>query len=264
MGYPKFEYKYLLPNALIDRVRDDIAPFVTVDEHVTKAGGVAYTVRSVYYDTTDLIAYREKREGEALRRKFRIRGYNRQESGALMFLEIKKKADNRLFKYRAPVRPADVRALFDTRDVHMYVASDSEVVREHARRFFYHYDSRNLQPVINIVYERAAFTDGGNPDVRITIDSGLRSARAEVIDDLWNDAATRPAMATHGILEVKFIAGVPAWMRAVIQRYELRRMALSKYTICLESHQHVLPPGFANAGGTGARLPRYSVLRPLM
>ena len=71
-------------------------------------------------------------------------------------------------------------------------------------------------------------------------------------------------MATHGILEVKFIAGVPAWMRAVIQRYELRRMALSKYTICLESHQHVLPPGFANAGGTGARLPRYSVLRPLM
>ena len=45
-------------------------------------------------------------------------------------------------------------------------------------------------------------------------------------------------MSQHFILEVKFFRSVlPTWVLSMITRYELPRMALSKFSICLDSLQ---------------------------
>jgi len=45
-------------------------------------------------------------------------------------------------------------------------------------------------------------------------------------------------MSQHFIFEVKFFRGaLPVWLKSMIHRYELKRMALSKFTICIDNHR---------------------------
>jgi hypothetical protein len=91
--------------------------------------------------------------------------------------------------------------------------------------------------VILIVYEREAFVGRFTSDLRVTIDRNLRSVFMPGLDGLYDGKRSIAAMQRHCILEIKFTAGVPLALRQIIQRHDLRRMALSKYTICLDSHR---------------------------
>ena len=74
----------------------------------------------------------------------------------------------------------------------------------------------------------------------------LRSALFPSIDRLFHENLTY-AMTKNFILEIKFFSGLPKWFKSIVIRYNLPRLSLSKYTICLDSHKNVnRKPRFIN------------------
>lgn len=233
----RLEYKYLVPNSLADAIRSDLRPFMRIDPFADKRPAGQYTVRSVYYDSPHFACYEEKYDGLEMRRKYRIRGYDLPKDDSIVFLEIKRKHGDVIAKSRAPVLYRDLEALLSSRDVTKYVVQDgARRGEEDAERFFYHYFRHALRPAVLVVYDREAFSGKYDPSLRLTFDKNLRGAVFPALADLYDEQCLEYALAEHFIFELKFFRrSLPLWVRRLIRHYELRRMALSKYTICLDA-----------------------------
>ena len=256
MGYPKLEYKYLYHASQYDALREALTGMCELDPYARRTAEGRYTIRSVYFDSRDFAAYGEKVEGVRVRRKFRIRTYGEHTPESVAFLEIKRKDGVLLTKYRAPLLYDNLPAFFRERDLHKYVRKNGGdgVDREHARRWLYHYVSRDLKPVVLITYERTAMVGAQNFDLRVTLDCNLRASTFPRLEDMHREDILYPSMKNFGIIEVKFTSGVPRWLRDVIHDFDLPRMALSKYTIALDAKDG----GPLNTGQTRDNLRRSS------
>jgi len=175
-----------------------------------------------------------------VRNKFRIRGYNKPGVDPVVYLEIKKRNSGFIDKHRAPVLRRDLVPLLSSRDIDRYVIASSAMpeARRDAERFLYHYVRFALHPAVLVVYDREAVMARLDPSFRITYDTGLRRTLAPSLGDLYDDGRLESAMNKYFIFELKFFrCALPAWIRAVVARFSLPRMALSKYTICLDTNQ---------------------------
>ena len=238
----RVEFKYLVQNDLMDDIRRDLQPYLLADALGGKKRDGEYTVRSIYYDTPQMECYDTKLDGLKVRNKFRIRGYDQPEHDSLVFLEIKRKFASFIAKHRAPMWSRDLEAFLQEPDVDKYIlANGSARERSDARRFLYHYHRHRLIPAVLVVYDREAYLGRFDPSIRITFDKALRRAASPSPAILYDENCLEPAMANSWIFEVKFFrCALPAFVRSVIRRYELPRMALSKYAICLDSHPTVM------------------------
>jgi len=235
----RLEYKYLVSNTLLDAIRDDLRPYMLPDPLGGQRRRGEYTVRSIYYDTPRLHCYDTKLDGLKLRRKFRIRGYDDPADDSVVFLEIKKKYASFIEKHRSPLLRKHLEAFLACPDVDRYIIQSSGTTRERrdAERFLYHYYRRGLIPAVLVVYDREAFLGRFDPSLRLTFDKALRRAVFPTLQTLYDDDGLEAAMPNACIFEVKFFRhALPGFLRSIITRYELPRLALSKYTICLDSH----------------------------
>ena len=237
----RLEYKYLVPLEELSRLRQALAPFVEADEYAQNEAG-EYTVHSVYFDTLSLDYYYQKVAGIQHRRKIRVQGYNEGEKDSSVFLEIKRKNNMAISKDRAPLLFKHITDLFASGDVGKYVLNGNGTPNavEDARRFFYHVYRHSLRPTVLIRYEREAFFRKFNSSLRITFDKNLRSSPYPDLEGLFDGNGTVSSLPGHFILEVKFhdyIPSIPSWLKTILEDFNLERTALSKYTICLDTHR---------------------------
>lgn len=235
----RLERKYLVPIDQLGWLRKRISPFVKPDEFARESNDCReYTVRSIYFDTAGRDDYHQKVEGLKTRKKVRLRGYNQPDDDAVLFLEIKRKQAQRVWKNRAPFPQRHCRALFTTGDVDRYVPEVPQRpgARDDARRFFYHIHRRSMRPSALVVYEREPFVGVFEPDLRITLDKNLRSIIQPELGDLFTDSFQKYGTPGDFILEVKYDKVMPSWIKSIIQEIRLWREALSKYVISLDSH----------------------------
>ena len=234
----RLEYKYLVPNESLSRLRGMIAPFVETDVHAAAYGERGYTVRSIYFDTRALDFYHHKLAGVKVRKKLRLRGYNGGQESSIVFLEIKRKHVTHVIKSRAPLEYAHLQDLFATGNVERYVLVSQGFPRalEDARRFFFHLCRNALRSVALVVYEREAYHSKFDPSLRITFDKCLRSAIYPALDALFKEKEIRHIMPRHFILEVKHSGRFPSWLRSAVGTLGLRQQALSKYVIGIDRH----------------------------
>jgi hypothetical protein len=233
----RFEYKYLLNISDLEEVRNAIIPFLTVDNNATETGRNEYTVRSIYYDSLNFNSYFEKIEGIASRKKFRIRGYNELRENSKVFLEIKNKYNNAVSKNRALVRYSFLeKYLSNGTEYDSSVTGISEEDKIDAERFMFYYKSNKLRPTVLVVYEREAFMGKYDRSVRVTFDKNLRSRIRPEPDKLFDEADLIPSAGEHFILEFKFYDSIPSWFKFLVKKFNITRRALSKYTICIDTH----------------------------
>ncbi|PLX31652.1 MAG: hypothetical protein C0600_04945 [Ignavibacteria bacterium] len=237
MPYPKYEYKYLIRNEQLDTIRARILEMCDYDPYAARLEKREYTVRSVYYDTRDMQSYYEKIEGIKYRRKYRVRVYGEHAEDSLSFLEIKHKRGALLTKYRSPVLYSNLDAFFhdETKEQYVLNLKGDGVSRENARRFMYHYYRRQLHPVVLVTYDREPFVGRYNGDLRLTLDKRVRAIGQPTLDGMYDENGLVSSLKGHTIFEVKFTRGIPQWCRTLIGDLSLKRQALSKYTICLDS-----------------------------
>ncbi len=238
----RYEFKYLVPIEQYSALRSAVLPFLRADPFAARQPDGKYTVRSIYFDTAGFDMYHTKVDGIAHRMKVRLRGYNRGGPDSLVFMEIKRKYESPIQKSRSSASYGVVLDLFKGKAIDQLEGAITEP--DNARRFFYQVLSRNLRPVVNIIYEREPFMGANlNPenDFRLTFDLHLRSVAYPGVDELFEDKDVRFAFPGYFILEIKFNQYCPAWIKPLLEDFQLRKEPASKYVGAIDSNAFIRP-----------------------
>ena len=231
------EYKYLVPYRDLERLRQRVQPFVNVDNFASE--GNQYTVRSIYFDSSTLKYYNEKIDGIKIRKKLRVRGYNDKADESVVFLEIKRKYENHINKNRSALKYYNLGDLLKTNDLESYCLTENGFQNSVAdgERFLHHIHKSSLKPIVLIVYEREAYFSKFDSGLRLTFDKNLRYLLFPSLDKLYTEEDMKYPLPKYFIFEIKFARGFPGWLQSILRDLSISRMALSKYTICLDNEK---------------------------
>ena len=211
----KFEINYADLLTIRQRMRAVAKP----DPHA-KDG--VYYIRSLYFDTLNDKALREKIDGVNRREKWRIRYYNLNPS-EVIHLEKKSRLNGLGTKYEAELSVDEAKKILDGDVDWMLEANDRPLVRE----FYYRVKTQGLRPMTIVDYKREPFIyDAGN--VRVTLDYDIRTAIKHP-DFLETDCVTIPAGDAQFLLEVKWDNYLPSIISDAVQVENRRAAAFSKY-----------------------------------
>jgi hypothetical protein len=229
----RLEYKYLLSLNVIDRLRNDLLRYMEYDEYASRKSHKGYTVRSIYLDSYDFKCYYEKLDGILVRNKFRVRGYDTKEENKNIFLEIKRKHDGFISKDRFPVPVEEFQKNWSMEDYKGYEHSED---KEAFTNFSYYYHLRNLDPKVLVIYDREPFQCKFGSSLRITFDKALRSKPVSSFESLFDNEYLTESLTNKFIFEVKFFQVLPQWINSVLNKYDLTRISVSKYTTSIDAH----------------------------
>ena len=202
-------------------LRQRLRVMLKPDPHAGADG--EYHIRSLYFDTPEDTALREKLDGVKDRDKFRIRYYNADTS--FIHLEKKSKRADLCVKSSANLTKEQAQAIVDG-DLEWMKTSEAPLVRE----LYEQMCQKNLRPRTIVDYDRNPFVyPAGN--VRVTLDHHIRSGLLGT-DFLNPDAITIPAAEDVIILEVKWDEFLPEIVKDAVRLNSRNASTFSKYAVC--------------------------------
>ena len=232
-NFVRYEFKFFLDQRKREEVESEIANFMTFDGHIHPELSNAYFVRSLYFDNDVASYYYEKIDGIRKRRKFRIRTYGKSfEPGLPVYLEEKNRDGDRVHKHRIEIDPCHLPAICDPDQYYSLLKLLPKV--NLVDRFLYDTIRRSLKPKVLVDYVRRPYVSSYDMNFRVTFDSVLMSAAANVLfPPQWTN--WRHSYAGFTILEVKFFRRIPAWFHRIIQAHNLKRISFSKFCKSMEA-----------------------------
>ncbi|MDY3985749.1 polyphosphate polymerase domain-containing protein [Dysosmobacter sp.] len=215
MVFKRYEIKYLMNRRQRDVVLRAMEPYLSIDEYGRSS------IRSIYYDTSDFRLIRESLEKPVYKEKLRVRGYGPAKAGEPVFVELKKKYKDVVYKRRISLPQAQAEACL-AGEARM---PDSQIGREIAYALDFY---QALAPAVFLSYEREAFfaRDGG--DFRVTFDENIRYRQVELTldSDAWGTPILKPDQV---LMELKTSGGLPLWLVRVLSRQKIFKTSFSKY-----------------------------------
>ena len=201
-------------------LRQRLKTVMQKDSHTTDG---MYEIRSLYFDTVNDKALREKIDGVNVREKFRIRYYNGDTS--LINLEKKSKINGLCQKESVSLTIEQTKAILNG-DYTWMTESKESLIRE----LYIKMKHERLRPKTIVDYTREPFIfRPGN--VRITLDYNIRTGMS-CGDFLNNSCVTVPIANNPIILEIKWDEYLPDIIKDIIQLNRGRIGAFSKYAAC--------------------------------
>lgn len=218
----RHEYKVSLNTADYLILRSRMHTVLQRDPHVDESG--QYLVRSLYFDSPKDTALREKINGVNRREKFRLRCYN----GDVRHINLEKKSKRNGLCYKQNVTLSEqaVQAILHG-NVEWMLASKQPLLTE----FYSKWQTQGLRPKTIVEYQREPYVcSTGN--VRITFDKDIRSGLFAT-DFLQQQLPLIRTMDEGGILiEVKYDAFLPEYIRKLLQIDNRQAASFSKYALC--------------------------------
>lgn len=235
LHFQRFEFKYFLPQFQVPQLVSALLPYMIWDPFYGSSRRGAYRVNSLYFDTPGYDCFWDKEGGVADRKKLRLRYYGGLSGkDSPMFVEIKRKKDALVLKDRIDIAASDARGgalqakLRELRRANP-TAGFTEDLAWFMRR-------NSLRPKLFISYDRTALEAKRNKEFRVTIDQNIEAHEQFVFGES-NKAAKK--IYPHGVVfEVKYQNVLPAWFHRLLQKFELQRLAFSKYGNAV---RHVIP-----------------------
>ena len=216
------ELKYVCSEAELAQIKNRIEHLLQRDYHVGEKD--TYVIRSVYFDTYHNQYYYENENGYDKREKFRIRVYNADFSN--IKLELKGKENGLAWKDVCKISEEQCRKMLDGDELEISKSNPDLL-----NRFILKMKTTGLRPVIIVEYDRLPYVyRTGN--VRVTFDYNVRSGNR--IEEFWKkNLLTRPVLSNgKHVLEVKYDAIFPDYIKNMIEVSDLQRTAFSKYYMC--------------------------------
>lgn len=204
------------------QIRQRLRAIAHLDSHAGEEG--VYRIRSLYFDTPDDKALREKLNGVNHREKFRLRYYN--EETQSVKLEKKTKLNNLGRKDTAPLTREECELLIAGETDWMRSSTLPLVVELYAKM---QYQLLSPKTVVDYIREPYLYEPG---NVRVTIDSKIRTGIHS--RDFFNQEMPTVRSGTEDmiVLEVKYDEFLPDVIRNAIQLNNRRATACSKYAMC--------------------------------
>ena len=230
----RHEMKYICSQGQLAILEHRLNHVLRPDAHAGPTG--VYHIRSVYFDDPYGSCVQENLAGVNHREKWRIRAYNRDPSR--LSLERKVKENDRIHKDSCRISQAQFALLMAGRPCPV-----SDTSPDLLNRFSLLIATRHFAPKVIVGYDRRPYIyPAGN--VRITFDSHIWSSSA--LDRFFDrELPRRPVQITgQHLLEVKFDAFLPDWIRQAIQMEGMQRTAFSKFYLCRTYPAGIAQPGF--------------------
>lgn len=233
----RFEYKYYIPNIYLDDLRRSFRPYLKHDAYTTLREKKEYMVRSIYLDSPNMLTYYQKLDGHKERLKFRVRGYNEKLENSVVFMEIKRKNIDQVWKDRIKILYRDVENFISTNDYTLLPNYSSSVLHENSgiRSFLYYYNLHQLTPSVLITYDREAFECIFGSGLRITFDKNIKSKSVKNYSELFTDKNLIASLKEYFVLEIKFQKAIPNWLPGALNKFDVFRDSASKYVMGIES-----------------------------
>ena len=203
-------------------LRSRLQQVMQPDRHASHGDGI-YFIRSLYFDTPEDTALREKLDGVNRREKYRIRYYDYDISK--ITLEKKFKHHGVGTKFHAPLSVGQTQQLVDG-DIAWMSQSPYSLIQE----LYYQILTKQLRPTTIVDYTREAYVyQPGN--IRVTLDYNLRTGLS-CTKFLDQQVPTIAPPDEPMVMEVKWDHYLPDVIRAAVHLPGCHVTAFSKYAAC--------------------------------
>ena len=208
--FNRYEHKYLIDEETFQKVLEVLEEHMEPDFH--NIGRKPYIISNIYYDTSDDFLIRHSLSKPLYKEKLRLRSYGIPGEEDKVFLEIKKKFNGKVNKRRTKL----------TLEVKSYM--NEQVLKE----LEYFLQIYALRPKLYLAYDRIAYFEKENNDLRISFDMNIRSRRYDLKleDGDFGDLLLDEGMY---LMEVKTSLAKPLWLTHMLDELEIRRRSFSKY-----------------------------------
>ena len=219
--FERYEFKYVLPIWIMDAVESEIMQFMQLDKFVKNKKDKSYFVRSLYFENQNNDNFYEKIDGIKYRTKYRIRTYSKSFNNNI-FLEQKAKDNDRVFKKRINLNKETFDKIIDNKldKINLESINESDFYKE----FVFKILKKKEYPKIVIDYNRRPLVSDYDSYFRISIDYNLVARNKNLSRKI-------ECLKDHKIMEVKFFRRIPLWFHRIIQKYNLRRVSISKFVV---------------------------------
>lgn len=251
--FNRYEHKYKLDTATFKKVLRVMDIYMELDKHCQDHS--FYTIANIYYDTPDNALIRHSLEKPLYKEKMWLRAYGVPDMDTKVFLEIKKKYNGLVNKRRTTLQLDEAYSFTETGkapDIKDYM--NPQVVRE-LEYFMSHYE---LSPKVYVAYDRLAYFERGNDDLRISFDTNIRTRRFNVgleegdhgikllSDDIW-------------LMEIKTSRAMPLWLCEMLSELGIKRSSFSKYGT---EYMNMIAASKGNSGLSHSMTLKPAILKP--
>lgn len=214
--FKRYEMKYMLTNEQKEIVLAAMEPYMKLDQYGRT------TIRNLYYDTDTYLLIRRSIEKPAYKEKLRVRSYAKTEPGSPVFVELKKKYDQVVYKRRVSVSEAEAMTwLGEAHCCEKHTQISDEV--DYFLRFY-----KTLHPTVFLSYEREAFYAKDQSDFRVTFDDNILCRQEDLA--LKSEVYGTPILPEGMVLmEIKASGGIPMWMTQILSENRIYKTSFSKY-----------------------------------
>ena len=228
----RYEIKYVVKTQRLEEIRQALLGFFEPDEWAAPSGG--YYNYSIYFDSPHYDFYSEKREGNLVRIKPRIRLYRATPDAPAsnIYLELKGRYDRIVVKRRDRLTQDLAGAMLSSSGAALF--TDSDLESPALCEFAYLQEKFDLSPCVTIRYRREPLNAVFYGNVRVTFDTMIQSSLLTSLDNP-DDSFTDAMPFNWFMLELKYTDVLP---RLLIQRLNalgLQQLSVSKFALGLEA-----------------------------
>ena len=209
----RYELKYHLSKEQVAYFTKEVLSHMKIDKY-----GLT-TISSLYYDTPSYQLINRSLEKPQYKEKVRLRSYGLAKEDSPVFLEIKRKNGQIVYKRRI-VATEDKVDRFMNKDEeldHNQIARELEAFKQ---------QYKILEPKYLIIYDRIAYYQD-NSDVRITLDMNPRYRTDDLNLHTSNEGISLLGEG-EAILEVKVQHSVPLWLAEILTKGKIYQTSFSK------------------------------------
>ena len=216
--FQRYEKKYLLNPEQYQKIRAGLAPYMEADEHGR------YTICNLYYDTPDFQLIRASLDKPVYKEKLRMRSYGVPADGDSVFVELKKKYKNVVYKRRTVLEAGEA---LDYLAGRCSPRAKDQICRE-IDWFLGRY---HPVPQVFIAYDREALAGLEDRVLRVTFDIDLRW-RDTALDLRSGDGGERITSRDQILMEIKIPGSAPVWLSRLLSENSVFPTSFSKYGVC--------------------------------
>lgn len=221
--FNRYEHKYLIEPAVYMALLQELDKYMELDAY--NKNHMPYPIANIYYDTRDDYLIRRSLQSPAYKEKLRVRAYGVPNAEDMVFTEIKKKCGGLVNKRRTKMRVFKAYDFLRTG----HLPERKEYMNWQVMREIEYFRKRFLLvPKVYIAYDRVAYFEKDNSDLRISFDMNIRTRRDELRLEAgdWGDALMDDDSV---LMEIKTSRAKPLWLSHLLCELGIRRCSFSKY-----------------------------------
>lgn len=219
--FQRYELKYILSADQRRQIEQAMADHMVPDKYGRT------TIRNLYFDTDSYRLIRHSIEKPAYKEKLRLRSYGQAGPDSPVFVELKRKHDQVVYKRRV--------SMPEQQAMDWLCGGVAPVDTQISREIGYFLDFyKTLQPRVFLSYERQAWYGKDDPAFRVTFDENILCRQGDL--SLQSPAYGTPILPRDQVLmEIKCMGGIPMWLTEILSREKLYKTSFSKYGIMYQT-----------------------------